>query len=50
MDLVDEEHVLRFEVGQERCEIAGTFAFLASDDAAFVTGSELVVDGGLTQI
>lgn len=27
-------------------EIAGVFAFLASDDAAFVTGSTFVVDGG----
>jgi hypothetical protein len=25
MDLVDEEHVVRLEVGQERCEVAGTF-------------------------
>ena len=29
-------------------EIAGAIAFLASDDAKFMTGSELVIDGGLT--
>jgi NAD(P)-dependent dehydrogenase (short-subunit alcohol dehydrogenase family) len=29
-------------------EIAAAFAYLASDDAAYVTGHNLVVDGGLT--
>jgi 3-oxoacyl-[acyl-carrier protein] reductase len=29
-------------------EIADVIAFLASDDARFVTGHELVIDGGLT--
>jgi NAD(P)-dependent dehydrogenase (short-subunit alcohol dehydrogenase family) len=29
-------------------EIARGIVYLASDDASFMTGSELVVDGGLT--
>jgi NAD(P)-dependent dehydrogenase (short-subunit alcohol dehydrogenase family) len=28
--------------------VAGAVLYLASDDAAFVTGTELVVDGGVT--
>lgn len=28
-------------------EIAAGMVFLASDEASFVTGSELVIDGGL---
>jgi NAD(P)-dependent dehydrogenase (short-subunit alcohol dehydrogenase family) len=31
-------------------DIAAAVAFLASDQAAFITGVELVVDGGLTQV
>ncbi len=29
-------------------ELAAAIAFLVSDDASFMTGSELVVDGGYT--
>jgi 3alpha(or 20beta)-hydroxysteroid dehydrogenase len=32
----------------EPAEIAGPIAFLASDDAAYMIGSELIVDGGYT--
>jgi len=28
-------------------EVANAVAFLASDEAAYITGTELVVDGGL---
>jgi NAD(P)-dependent dehydrogenase (short-subunit alcohol dehydrogenase family) len=34
----------------EPCDIAGPVAFLTSDDAAFVTGQALVVDGGQYKI
>ncbi len=34
----------------EAAEIAKAAVFLASDDASFMTGSELIVDGGITQL
>jgi NAD(P)-dependent dehydrogenase (short-subunit alcohol dehydrogenase family) len=31
-------------------EVAKTVAFLASDDASFITGDEVFVDGGASQV
>ncbi|MFM0554409.1 SDR family oxidoreductase [Paraburkholderia sediminicola] len=31
-------------------EIAKAVSFLAADDASFITGIELAVDGGMTQV
>ena len=43
-----ERHLLLPRQGGTPEEIAGTVAFLASTDAAFITGTTLVADGGLS--
>jgi len=45
-----EELIGRYPLGRlaETQEIGGVAAFLASDDAAWITGTDIVIDGGLT--
>ena len=54
-ELVADPKVLEWNIkniplkrGAEPAEIAGAIAFLASDDASYITGSFMFVDGGLT--
>lgn len=42
-----ESHIPMGRAGESE-EIAGVFAFLASDDASYITGQTIFVDGGLT--
>jgi glucose 1-dehydrogenase len=42
-----ESHIPMGRAGESE-EIAGVFAFLASDDASYITGQTVFVDGGLT--
>jgi len=48
---VDAETVRRIPMGRPGAlaEIARTVAFLLSDDAGYITGQNLRVDGGLTR-
>jgi 3-oxoacyl-[acyl-carrier protein] reductase len=49
-DAIREKIVARVPAGRiaQPDEIAAVHAFLASDDAAFITGQVIFVDGGMT--
>jgi NAD(P)-dependent dehydrogenase (short-subunit alcohol dehydrogenase family) len=44
--MIDDQVPMGREGRQE--EVANAVLFLASDDASYITGTELVVDGGFT--
>lgn len=52
MEVVREKYVPRHPIGRlgQPEEIAAAALFLASEDASFVTGSDMLVDGGYTAI
>jgi NAD(P)-dependent dehydrogenase (short-subunit alcohol dehydrogenase family) len=47
-----EGHARRHELGSRRVDedVTGAVLFLTSDDAAFITGQAIVVDGGQYRI
>jgi 3-oxoacyl-[acyl-carrier protein] reductase len=47
--LTDEQVAARIPIGRQASpdEIAAVASFLASDDASYVTGEMIVVDGGM---